>query len=403
MTEILVPKLNANDTAYTLVEWLVPAGTVVGAGEPVATVETSKAAEDLPSPGDGVLHHLVAVGAECAVGAAIGRLFASAADRDRFLAPDPGAGGGPVITEPALRAMAERGIPVAAVRALGRKVVRVADLAALGPDVTTPEPHVAALGPHVAALGPHVAALGPHVAGPEVPDVAGPEPDVSGGGRRVELTAAQRAVGVVVAESHRTVPAAFVAVKVPLDAAVEHARALTREHRRLVGVPELLIAAIGGLLATHPLCFARLVAPGVVHVPGTADVGVTIDVGKGLHVPVLRAVQATLVHDLATRLMAHRMTALRGTFRAGDLTGANILLALHTDDDVTHAVPVVLPGTSCAVSLAGRQTELFLGPGGAVAQRTVVQLGLAYDHRVLNGRDALAFLRDLSAALQRPA
>ncbi|GAB3830788.1 2-oxo acid dehydrogenase subunit E2 [Dactylosporangium cerinum] len=192
-------------------------------------------------------------------------------------------------------------------------------------------------------------------------------------------------------------------MKVPLDTAAEHARALTREHRRLVGVPELLIAAIGSLLATHPLCFARLVAPGVVHVPGTADVGVTIDVGKGLHVPVLRAVEATPVHDLAARLMAHRMTALRGTFRAGDLTGANILLALHTDDDVTHAVPVVLPGTSCAVSLAGRQTELFPGPDGAVAQRTVVQLGLAYDHRVLNGRDALAFLRDLSAALQHPA
>jgi 2-oxoglutarate dehydrogenase E2 component (dihydrolipoamide succinyltransferase) len=101
--------------------------------------------------------------------------------------------------------------------------------------------------------------------------------------------------------------------------------------------------------------------------------------------------------------MTYRMTALRGTFRAGDLSGANILLALHTDDDVTHAVPLVLPGTSCAVSLAGRQTELFLDAGGAVAQRTVVHLGLAYDHRILNGRDAVGFLRDLSDLLQHPA
>ena len=140
------------------------------------------------------------------------------------------------------------------------------------------------------------------------------------------------------------------------------------------------------------------------HVPDTADVGVTIDVGKGLHVPVLRAVQATPVRDLAARLMAHRMTALRGTFRAGDLTGATILLALHTDDDVTHAVPVILPGTSCAVSLAGRQTELFLDPRAAPSPSgPSVQLGLAYDHRVLNGRDAVAFLRDLSDLLQHPA
>ena len=53
MTEIVVPKLNANDTTYTLVEWLVPPGATVGAGDPVATVETSKAAEELPSPADG--------------------------------------------------------------------------------------------------------------------------------------------------------------------------------------------------------------------------------------------------------------------------------------------------------------------------------------------------------------
>jgi 2-oxoglutarate dehydrogenase E2 component (dihydrolipoamide succinyltransferase) len=55
------------------------------------------------------------------------------------------------------------------------------------------------------------------------------------------------------------------------------------------------------------------------------------------------------------------------------------------------------------VSLAGRQTELFLDPTGAVAQRTVVQLGLSYDHRILNGRDAVAFLRDLSDLLQHAA
>ena len=72
MTEILVPKLNANDTTYTLVEWIVPAGATVGAGDPVATVETSKATE-LPSRAGGVLHRVLPLGAECEVGAVIGR------------------------------------------------------------------------------------------------------------------------------------------------------------------------------------------------------------------------------------------------------------------------------------------------------------------------------------------
>ena len=139
------------------------------------------------------------------------------------------------------------------------------------------------------------------------------------------------------------------------------------------------------------------------HVPDAADVGVTIDVGRGLHVPVLRAVQSTPVRDLAAQLMAYRMTALRGTFRAADLTGATILLALHTDDDVTHAVPSSSPAPPARCPLPAARPNCSSTPPARSTQRTVVQLGLAYDHRIINGRDAVAFLRDLSALLQYPS
>jgi 2-oxoglutarate dehydrogenase E2 component (dihydrolipoamide succinyltransferase) len=287
----------------------------------------------------------------------IGRLLATAPITD---VPDLPADD-LIITEPAARLIAERGIDPDAVRALGVKVVRVRDLEAAFPAPAAPD-------------------------GPEL----------------VELSRVQRAVAEVVTESHRTVPPGFVAVKVALDPAIEHGRELTRTHRRLIGVPELLVAALGRLLPRHPLCYSAPAAPGTVLRPRTADVGVTIDVGKGLHVPVLRDVAATPIRDLADRLMKLRMTALRGTFAAAELTGANILLALHTDDDVTLAVPVVLPGTVCAVSLAGRQRELTLDESGAPAWRSVVQLGAAYDHRVVNGRDAVAFLRDLRDLLEHP-
>ncbi|WP_433056631.1 2-oxo acid dehydrogenase subunit E2 [Dactylosporangium sp. CS-033363] len=337
MTEILVPKLNTNDDTYTLLEWLAPAGSLVEPGDPVASVETSKAVEELPSGGSGYLRQLLPEGASCAAGSVIGRLEG---------APSAAAVVAPadisdiVITEPALRAMAERGIERSAVEALGRKVIRVADLDALGGAAAAVEER---------------------------------------------LPAVQRAVAAVVTES-AAIPQAFVAIRVPAEAAGARGRELTRQYKRMIGLPELTIAAIGAVAAGHPDCFAAFVPPDRVRRAAAIDVGVTVDVGRGLHVPVIRDVPARSPADIAARLMELRTTALRGAFRPADLAGPAILLALHTDLDVTAAVPLVLPGTTCAVSLTGRVDGH-------------VQLGLAYDHRVLNGRGATLFLKAVAAQL----
>ncbi|NUS11566.1 MAG: pyruvate dehydrogenase, partial [Streptomyces sp.] len=71
MAELLVPKLNNNDTEYVLTDWLVKDGEQVGAGEPVAVVETSKAAEELEAGASGTLRHLLAAGARCRPGEVI--------------------------------------------------------------------------------------------------------------------------------------------------------------------------------------------------------------------------------------------------------------------------------------------------------------------------------------------
>ena len=288
-----------------------------------------------------------------------------------------------IITEPARRLIAEHGIDVALVRALNLRVVRAADLTALLPSGPSAPPPVQLAPPLPAAV--------------TVPPAA-----PAGDDGAQALPAVQQAVAAVVTESHRGIPAAFVAVKVHLDEAVRRGRLLTREHKRMIGVPELLIHALGAQLAGHPNCFGAFRPPHHFRPAATVDVGVTMDVGRGLHVPVVRDAGALSVAGIAERMMELRMTALRGTFRASDLTGATVMLALHTDDDVTVAVPLIQPGVVCALSLAGRTTELDLDDTGAVVRRTVAQLGVAYDHRVVNGRDAVALLRDLRDALNAP-
>lgn len=398
MTEITVPRLNANDSSYHLVEWLCADGDRVLAGDPVAVVETSKAAEEIVSSVGGVLHRVVSGPRELTVGEVIGLIFGSEDERQRFLAPEArlaapaparevgtpmvGTAGDTLVTAPALKLAAELGIDPARLRSLGRKVVRR---------------------PDVAALADGDVSVASRPAGVPVPD--------SG---YLTLPRSQAAVGATVSRSHATIPAAFTVMKVAVDAALAYGRAATRGSGALIGLPEIFIAAIGRSRSQFPLLFAAPVDELTVRL-GPADVGVTIDVGSGLYVPVVRNADRRSPADIAGTVMQYRLTAMRGAFAERDLCGAGILLSLATDDDVLFTQPFVAPGQVCALSIGGLHQETtgpavagqFAPPaggdGGEPRARTVVHLGVSYDHRYVNGNDAVWFLRTVKAFVERPA
>ncbi|MCW3841242.1 2-oxo acid dehydrogenase subunit E2 [Micromonospora yasonensis] len=383
--DLVVPKLNNNDTSYVLTDWLVADGEKVTAGDPVAEVETSKAAEELLSEHDGVLHRLTVVRQECAPGQVIGHVFDSEEDRQRWLAlaapTAPAAGAtenasGPVLTDSARDLAAEHGIGEAELRALGRAVVRRTDVEAL-------------LATRAAAPEPAALAAG------DAPQADDPRPVHP-------LPRSQRAVAAVVTESHREVPAALAVIKIRVDAALAVARQLTRATRTLVGLPELLVKAIGGLREEHRLLFASPGDGNTVRLTEAAHVGVTIDVGTGLFIPVVRDVEELTCAEIAETLMDFRTRAGGDGFRAGELTGGSIVVSLHTDPDVVLAGPIVFPGQTCVVAIGGTQDELALDPAGQVAVRRFVNVSAVYDHRVVNGREAVAFLQAVKAALESP-
>lgn len=368
MIDVEVPKLNNNDDGYVLTDWLVDEGRWVRPGDPIAVIETSKAAEDLISEQGGVLHQLVPESAECLAGDVIGRLFGSEDEHRRFTeelaigmaAPvEPEVTSGPVLTEPA-RALAERhGIPLGEFSGLGQAVIRESDVRRLLDERGSADES----------------------------DV-----DVHEPGR------VQRAVAATVTESHRSIPAAFTAIAVPIDASLGEATAESGDS--WIGLPELLIAAVGALHRDFPVCYGHPLDDGTVALPRGAHVGVTIDIGKGLKVPVIRDAHQRSVIEIADVLMDFRIRAMRDTLRPADLDGGNILVSLNNEEDVLVATPIVMPGQICALSLAGTRQELVLGADGTPVSRSVIHLGLAYDHRFVNGRDAMRFLHAVAAGLE---
>lgn len=373
-----MPKLNTNDDSYILVGWLAKDGEPIAAGEPVVEVETSKAVEEIAAPTSGFLFHRVTAGTPITPGQIIGSV--------EGIQVRPAAAPGTqvtldaqIITAPARARMAELGIAEEQVKRLTIALVRAADIDTLASARPVPPPGGAAMASITERSG-HIGLAGQ-----------------SGH----ELSKVQRAVGRAVSRSHATIPAAYTVVKMDVGAAVARAAGLIRQVRRPVGLADLFIEAVAGLHEAFPLFYGHLADDGAtVLLADAPHIGVTVDLGEGLYVPVIRDAATKTIGDIARQLMEFRVAAAGGAFRASDLDGANIAVTLHTDVDVVLAIPFIFPGQVCALAVTAPQPELVLDAGGAVTSRTVAHIGLAYDHRVINGRDAALFLDALKNALK---
>ncbi|MET8908889.1 2-oxo acid dehydrogenase subunit E2 [Micromonospora sp. NPDC004551] len=214
------------------------------------------------------------------------------------------------------------------------------------------------------------------------------------------LPPSQRRIADVVAASHREIPAAFTAVRADVTAALAYARRAADETGAEVSLTEVVIAAVATLHERFPALYAQLTGDGRVIDAAHPSVGLTVDVGTGLFLPVIRDAAKLDLGDLADAVVELRMKALRNRLREDDMAGMNFLVALNNTPGVSYAQPIIPPGVTCALSVPDVHREVMLGAGGEVRERMVADLGLAYDHRLVNGAQAGAYLAALSAALQ---
>jgi 2-oxoglutarate dehydrogenase E2 component (dihydrolipoamide succinyltransferase) len=400
--DIRIPKLNTVDVSYTLVEWLFSEGEVVPADAPVAVLETSKAAQELVCDRGGVLHRIVEAPAECPLGAVIGHVFESEDERGRFLSAHTEKGASqespgeaePVVTKYALDLMTRHGITADRVRTLGKKIVKSADVERL----------VAESGSRAAAADAgHLAAESDsRAAAADAGHLAAESGSRAPAGEHIP-SRAQRAVATVVTRAHQTIPAAFSVIKVHAADGLTLRRALAEQDGITIGFPELLVKCVASLHAAFPLFFASVRTDGSAALSAQADVGVTVDVGTGLYIPVVRDAARTPMPHIASTLMEFRVKALRGQFEETDLTGGNITISLHDDAGIVLAQPLILPPHACMLTLGATQDELCLADSGEVRTRAYFNLGLAYDHRVINGRDAALFLTGIKRTFESPS
>jgi pyruvate/2-oxoglutarate dehydrogenase complex dihydrolipoamide acyltransferase (E2) component len=423
MTEpapIIVPRENVNDESATLVVWIVAAGAHVAPGQPVAQIETSKAVVDLLAPARGVLHPRVRAGEEVPIGAVLGWVLAEGAATlpDALVAPGPAANGHkPLPTtsgshaslSPAVRRIvAEERIDPVQVRGTGRggRITKGDLLSHLAGGATMADadpPKPARFSPQARELIQQLGLDELSFAGrglvrahdvraavePPLPASQARLPAAVGVATRSErLTRAKRVEAKSLRDGAETTLSSVVIVACPtrgFRAAVAHQAAVGENPTAVI------VAEAARLLRKYP-AFNAYHADGTINFYEHINIGVAIDAGRGLKVPVIRdadqkeiAAIAAEMRELVVSYLDDRLTVESlsgGTFTVTDLSGENVV-AFH---------PLISRGQA---AILGVCAEVSLPGAGAGAFNLV----LGFDHQLSEGRTAGRFLGELRERL----
>lgn len=379
MYELIIPALNSNDTEYVLLEWWVASGEPVTSDQPVALLETSKAVEEIPASANGTLEHALAAGSPCRPGTVIGRVLGpdelpSANAEIRSTAAAREISTELFLTNSARALVAQYHVAEESLREIGKRVIRGDDVLGL--------------------LGQRPVGHTPVAAGQSQPKTATSAGDGSAVAEAsfevIPLSRIQRAIAATVTAAI-AVPAAFTVVKVNLPATDEQP-----------GFPECVIRATAAQRSLHPSFFGRITGDGMLVASPGAQIGISVDAGHGLYMPVLRDAESMSVREISAALLRFRVQARRGRFTATELNGSNIGITLHTESAVVLAQPIIHPENTCALAVCAKLEECQLLPDGSIHNRSYFNLGLAYDHRVINGRDAVLFLDAIKRIVEHP-
>jgi 2-oxoglutarate dehydrogenase E2 component (dihydrolipoamide succinyltransferase) len=422
-TPLKVPALGESITQATVGAWLKQEGEAVAADEPVVEIESEKATVAVPALAAGVLRRqLRRTGETVSVGEVVGEIEEGAAALALTPAPPPGAAlaskpapppapppqarlasAGPVRASPAARRlMAEQGIDPASVAAYGgaiRKddVLRTAAVGPAGDPGGGPEPRSRGAAPPAPTPlpAPRAARLGD-----------GAVPTTDGARERViPMTPLRRTVArrLLEAQSTAAILTTFNEVDMSRVLALRdrHGPAFLERHGVKLGFMSLFVkAAVEGLRA-FPSVNAEVRGDAVVF-KDHYDIGVAVGGGKGLVVPVVRdadrlsfAEVEQAVGELARKARENRITM-------EDLAGGTFTISNGGIYGSLLSTPILNPPQSGILGLHKIQKRAVVLDGDVVAARPMMYLALSYDHRIIDGREAVGFLVKVKECLEEP-
>ena len=422
MPDFLLPDLGEGLTEAEIDRWLVKEGDTVAEDDPLVELITDKATAEIPSPFAGTvvrIHHgegeVVPVGSVLVtIGSATEgdreRLAgaSTAHDRDRLAdvssgpgsTPASGGGNSPVALRPeapSSPAPSGNGVSVKAMPPV-RKLARD-----LGVDIA----NVTGTGPEGRVLREDVeaAASGAGAATSAAPPPPPARVEMPVGGERVPLRGVRRVIAERMSAAHSIVPPVTHVEEcdvTELEATRQLANERAPEEPKLTFLP-FIVKAVVTALRDYPALNASLDEEAqeiVFH--DHFDIGIAVDTPAGLTVPVVRDADKKRLRQIAADITRLSSDARNGTLKAEDLRGGTFTISSPGKFGGLMATPIVFHPQAGILGVH-RAIERPVVRDGQVVVRTIMNLSITFDHRILDGMTAAKFVLDVANLLEHPA
>ncbi|KLE35851.1 2-oxoglutarate dehydrogenase complex dihydrolipoyllysine-residue succinyltransferase [Aurantiacibacter luteus] len=416
-TEVKVPTLGESVTEATVGEWLKQPGDAVAVDEPIASLETDKVAVEVPSPVAGRLEsHAVEVGATVEVGAVIALVTAgdtapaekapaaqpkadkALADKqssdeiaalpdDKAAASGAPAGDGSVTMSPAVRrAVIEHGVDPTSIKGTGKD------------GRLTKEDVIAAAEAKKAAPSDASAPAAPAPA---------PVPAAAKGERREERvkmtrmrqTIAKRLKG---AQDNAALLTTFndCDMTAVIEAREAYKDLFAKKHGIKLGFMSFFAKAACLALKDVPAVNAYIDGDEIVY-HDYVDISVAVSAPNGLVVPVVRSADAMSFAEIELAIADFGKRAKEGALTMDDMAGGTFTISNGGVFGSLMSTPIINPPQSAVLGLH-RIEDRPVARNGEVVIRPMMYLALSYDHRIIDGREAVTALKIMKEAIEDP-
>ena len=399
--EVKVPQLSESISEATLVAWHKKMGEAVKRDENLIDVETDKVVLELPAPSDGVLAKIikkdgdsVTSGEVIAVIDTDGKATVAAAPAAPAVAAKeataPSAkevpaslakGPAPAASPSAAKIAAEKGVDTSAVQGTGRdgRVTKVDVLQAPAP-------------------GGAPAPLAPRASVPAPPSGARAE-------QRVAMSRLRQRIAERLVQSQSTAAILTTFTEANMAPVMElrarYKDKFEKEHGVKLGFMSFFVKAAVHALRKYPIVNASIDGTDIVY-HGYYDVGIAVGSERGLLVPILRNADLLSIADIEERIADFGKRAKDGKITLEELTGGTFSISNGGVFGSMLSTPIINPPQSAILGVHATK-ERAVVENGQVVVRPMNYLALSYDHRIIDGREAVLALVAMKEALEDPA
>ncbi|MEN5053418.1 2-oxoglutarate dehydrogenase complex dihydrolipoyllysine-residue succinyltransferase [Brevundimonas naejangsanensis] len=387
--DIAVPTMGESVAEGSIGTWLKKSGDTVAKDELLVEIETDKVAVEVSAPAAGVLTITAADGATVTPGQVIGSVAASGAAA--AAAPAPAAAAAPANTGSA-QAPASAHLSPAVQRVVSENNLNPASLSASGPKGNITKADA------IAAIGA-AAPAAPKAAAPAAPRADQPREE------RVKMTRLRQTIARRLKESQNTAAQLTTFNEVDMTNVMalraQYKEVFEKRHGVKLGFMSFFTKAVVQALHEIPAVNAEIDGTDIIY-KNHYDIGIAVGTDKGLVVPVLRDADALSLAGIEKGIAALGKAARDGALTMDQMQGGTFTITNGGTYGSLMSTPILNTPQSGILGMHNI-VQRPMAVNGEVKIRPMMYLALSYDHRIVDGKEAVTFLVRIKELLEDPA